>query len=473
MLLTLLLLALSVSLALSLTMRVFGFYTLPHAHKLIIVGYLALVLAMAFFRFAKPGIVKRSGRKGHHVMAIGVAVLATLFFFILVRYHIAPLRTTHVLKIQNNSSSPEVSVWEIVLPGEESLDLSDTFGVDWISDNRLLIPSGGSIDYSREMAGGVTVRLGAMDWPAQAEVVWDDLEYEVAWEDDGDAVALQLPGWTWGSPSLPYRVFGFLNIAADIVSVFGLALLAGFLFLPFPEQEGEQGRIVLDDPLLKAFTLSIIVNLIILVGALIYAGFFRVELSILMLLIGIGILFFLRDLARSNRKWLLWTVMAVLVIGIAVNGYFYLNPPHELHQTLLYRPYNSFEYLADRIGALNPTYLSIGYYQYLRGSTLVIAEPLYEELDLQEGRLRQLNRLQDFRYQDYAYQLSDSEAEALLSQGEWSTWPNRLGGGEYYLLPEASGPGETYYFFSHGQQYFLIPLDLIEDLGVIDVPLSD
>jgi hypothetical protein len=81
--------------------------------------------------------------------------------------------------------------------------------------------------------------------------------------------------------------------------------------------------------------------------------------------------------------------------------------------------------------------------------------------------------LQDFRYQDYAYQLSDSEAEALLSQGEWSTWPNRLGGGEYYLLPEASGPGETYYFFSHGQQYFLIPLDLIEDLGVIDVPLSD
>lgn len=472
-LLHLLLLVLSASLALSLTMRVFGFYAMPHTLKLVTAGYLALVLAMVFFRFARPGIVVRLGRRGHNVMSVGAAVLATLLFFILVGYHIAPIRTTHSLEIQNTSSSSEVSVWEIVLPGEVLLDLPGTFGVDQLSDDRLLIPPGASIDYSREMAGGVTVRLGAMGWPAQAKVVWDGIVYDVAWEDNGDAIAFDLPGWTWGAPSLSYRVFGFLNIVTDVISVFGLTLLAAFLFLPFPEQEGEQRHIVLADRPLRAFTLSITTNLIILIGAIIYAGFFQTELSVLMLFFGIGVLLFLRDLARSHRKWLLWVVIGMLAIGIAVNGYFYINPPHELHETLLYRPYDTFVYLADRIGALNPTYLSIGYYQYLRNSTLIIAKPLYEELDLQEGRLRQLNRLQDFQYQDYDYQLSDLDVEALLSLGEWFTWPNRLGGGEYYLLPEVSAPGDTYYFFSHGQQYFLIPLGLIEDTGVIDVPPSD
>ncbi|MDY6873299.1 MAG: hypothetical protein SVR81_04945 [Chloroflexota bacterium] len=469
----LLLLVLSASLALSLTMRVFGFYTLPHIMKGIVTGYLALVLAMIFFRFIHPRILARSGRKSHKVLSIGMAVLVTVFFFILIPYHITPIRTTHSLKIVNTSDSAEISVWEIVLPGAEALDLPGTFGADQMSGNRLLISPGESLEYTREMAGGVTVRLGAMAWPAQANINWDDLAYDLAWEDDGDAIAIQLPGWTWGSPSLPYRLLGFMNIVADLVSVLGVAWLAVFLLLPFPEQEGEERWVLWEQTPLRAFTISIVVNLVILFGTGIYAGLFEAELHILLLLLGVGILLILRDLVRRYRKWLLRVVLTVLVMGIAVNGYLYLNPPHELHQTLTFRPYDSYEYLADRIGARNATYLSIGYYQYLRGSTLVIAEPLYEELDLEEGRLHQLNRLQDFRFENYEYQLTDSEVNALLQLGEWSTWPNRLGGGEYYLLPEVSEPGATYHFFSYGQLYFLVPSGLIEDTGVIDVPLSD
>jgi len=162
----------------------------------------------------------------------------------------------------------------------------------------------------------------------------------------------------------------------------------------------------------------------------------------------------------------------IFLAGILVNIFFYIRPPHDLHQRIQYRPDNSFEFLADRIGARNATYLSIGYYQYLREAKLIITESLYETLLLDSGRLGQLNQLEDFTFREYNHELDSSQVDMLLSSGDWKVWPNRTGG-TYYLLPGVSKPGDTYVFFSSGLKFFILPFEFIQDFGVIDVSVFD
>ncbi len=352
------------------------------------------------------------------------------------------------------------------------VDFAVEFPENEISIGQLILSPGESLFYSREMVGGLTVELSSVLSVALAEVRWDGRAQVVTFPEPDIPIQLSLPGWTWGSPSLIYRTLGYLGIITDCISVFGVLFILIMMF--FLGRRSAQTMPIPDatrwSPHLDAA--SILLNTVVLLLAVLYSILFSEQLVFIMLLFAAGILIYIRTLLRLHPQWVYRIVIVILLIGVAINGYLWLRPINELHQVILSRPYDSFEYLADRIGALNATYLSIGYYKYLRGSSLILPETLYEELQLDRGRLDQLNLLDLFDLVDYKYQLTEAQFNQLLALGNWFVWPNRTGG-DYYLLPSVSAAGDTYYFFSYDLHYFLLPSDFIKESGVINVSLPD
>lgn len=470
--LDLIILALVGSVAFTLLTRVFSFFTLLHGLKVLYFAFIFLALLAVVVRFLRGPLMAKAAPLRKVLLSLALAIVATVGLLLLVDYRRVPVRTTHQLSLTNLSDTSRIMIESLTLPGDEQLDFAATFPDRDIQRGQLILQPGETISYSREMVGGVTLEVRAEDSSASFVVEWDGVSQNYVMEGEYEPIHISLNGASWGVPSLPYRLLGYASILSDGVSVFGGIFIFLLLILP--------GKAVADESAARSdwaewlgpFTRAILINLVILIVAILYAARFDEHVWLLALLFCAGGLIFLRDLTRVKPQWLFSVVLVLLLSGSAVNGYFWINPPHELHQIIQKRPDNSFAYLADRIGAKNATYLSIGYYQYLRGSTLVITPPLYEELQLDEGRLRALNQLDGFVFSDYQDQLTDSQAQALLNDGEWEVWPNRTGG-EYYLLPEISAPGDTYYFFSHGLQYFLIPQNAIQDIGDIYVSIFD
>jgi len=467
-----LLIALTGFLAFSIMTRVFSFFTLPHLIKAIVLLYLVLVLGLLIFRFVRPSILAQFQDRKAFLTAISIAAVLTLTLFLLIDYRMVPIRTTHTLQITNPSDSSRVAIYEIHMPGDELLSFSESFPQQRIEDDHLILAPGETLSYSREMVGGIQFDAEASGLPARIVVTWDGVAREYSFDGENIVIDVKLDGSSWGVPSLPYRILGLVSILSDWVVIFGGSLILTLLLWPWKNRVRSSNANAFRIEFLDHLSLSIILNSIIVVLGGLYAFFFNGQTNILLLLFLTGVLLYLRDLVKFKRQWIYVLTIGLLTIGIMVNGYFWIYPPHDLHQTIINRPYNSFAYLADRIGASNATYLSIGYYQYLREAHLIIPESLYEELQLSEGRLQALNQLRDFTFRDYDHELTDDQVVSLFYEGEWEVWPNRTGG-EYYLLPDISRPGDTYYFFSHGLKYFLVPQAYIQESGVIDVSISD
>ncbi len=110
---TILLLLFAACLALSLTMRVFSFYTLQHYLKIVFIGYLTLVIALFLLRFVRPIFQKRALKRGKLILSAALAIILTAVIFLVIPYHIEPIRTTHTLEIINEFDFASITVDEI------------------------------------------------------------------------------------------------------------------------------------------------------------------------------------------------------------------------------------------------------------------------------------------------------------------------------------------------------------------------
>ena len=460
------------SLSFSILVRVFSFFALPHLLKIVFYLYTSSLLFLIYFRYLRHSLLDKLiiGKKS--IFAFLMTLVLVPGLFIIVDYTPAPIRTSHTLQISNNSDSAEILIDEFMLPGDNPLNLQEAFPVQNVQNDQLILAPGDSVTYVREMVGGIQFDAEALGAPASLMVAWDGSEKSYELEKQNDVIDIIVDGSSWGSPSLPYRILGILSVISDWVSVFGVVFILFLLLFPRKEKPAPELGYSKTVVILDSLSRSIILNALLLVVAGIYAFFFEGKHFFVLMIFAIGILYFLRDLAGHHRQWIYAISLTIILAGILANGYIWINPTHDLHQVITYRPDNAFAYLADRIGARNATYLSIGYYRYLREARLVITEPLYEELQLDTGRLNQLNKLREVSFHEYPHELSTSQVSEIMQIGEWEVWPNRTGG-DYYLLPEISAFGDTFYFFSHDLQYFLIPESFIQNSGVIDVSFSD
>lgn len=455
--------------AFSLVTRVFSFYTLPHLIKVFVFGHLVLTVALVSLRYIKPVIRSRSASRSLWVGVILLALILPGIFLASSGYHVAPIRTTHALQVENLSTDAQLRLSKFRIPGDVFLDLGALYPDLTIDGDAVILMPGETLNYQREMVGGVQFNLRALDSPALAAITWDGEVEHLPFAEAGKKQVISLSGASWGKPSLPYRLLGLISMVTDFVSMAGL-LVVLMIIVSFKQ------RALIDEvemPLmLQKLERSIIINtaLVLLVGM--YVLLFSERLWLLVLIFSVGILFYARDILTWQEKWSLAIPSSIFILGSLLNIYFYFNPYNIDHQVIQSRPENTFLYLADRIGASNATYLSVGYYRYFREAELVITPALYEELQLNDGRLILLNRLKRFTIEQYNDHIDQDQLDSLLAEGDWEIWPNRTGG-EYYLRADLSQPGDTYYFFESDLRYFLIPLSTLQSTGVIDVSVSD
>lgn len=467
----LVLLALAGSLAISLTMRVFSFYTLPHVQKVLVLGYLSVVLGVAFLRFVLPGLAQRTFDKKKVLIAFAVAVGVTALVLGLLPYHQAAIRTQHTLTITNLSSQDDLALARIKLPGDQNVDFATEFpDADRMGESLVLAP-GQSLRYSREMVGGVELRFSPIETHSrQVEITWDGQLQEVDLPVQEQAYSISLPGWTWGAPSQAYRLLGWVNIFADGLSLAGLIFCAVLWLL------GQKGAGVSAESVceisqgLAPYSIPIVINL----GAVLLAGLNQLvypqSMSLSLLLFLLGVAAVIPFIFRQHPRWILRVAIGVIGLGIAFNVFVIFHPINDLHLTISTMQDDSFAALAQKAG--DSTYLSMGYYRYFRDTQLHIPKTLMEELNLYASRLETMNIGAQVIEDPYDYDLTLDEADQLLAHSAWKIWPKE-GGGTFYLDPGSDASSREYFFFKSGDQYFLLTRDFINETGIIDVPLSD
>jgi hypothetical protein len=456
------------SFSLSIGFRFLGFYHLSTPCKLGLILYLLLLLSIVIRCAVLPWLKKLIPDQHRLLWALGGSVVLGSLFFLLVDYRITPLRTVHHLTIENPQAESSLLLEDILLPGDQRVELAAAFPDAVVESDKLILSPGGVLEYDIEMTGGLTLDLSAPDGPLQPEILWDKTRLKPNIP-AGQTIHFALDGASWGNPSPVYRLLGATNIAADVVSVGVIAFLVCALGLAlFQNRQIAPPELVLR----PAFAAVLVINLsLVVAGALIYhfAGVFDWTYDVLF---AAGGILLGRLLIDGKIRRYLFAAAVVLVLGIVANLYFWRFPPNPPLLYLQPRSDNSFAFLADRIGATNSTYLSIGYYPYLRESTLHISQSLYDELMLQTYRLKALNQLADIKILDYQSTLTDDQVETLLGMGKWQSWPNRTGG-TFHLQTHTAGSGASYCFFSDGMDYLIIPMAFLTESGVLDVSICE
>jgi hypothetical protein len=127
----------------------------------------------------------------------------------------------------------------------------------------------------------------------------------------------------------------------------------------------------------------------------------------------------------------------------------------------------TFNSLATMFYPSDPTVLSLGFYEQLRDSDLVVAEGSYFSEERNINRLVRINYQEHVYVLDYPGELIAEDYERLLKLDGWSTW-NRSYDGEFYFY-QADLPVTTpIVFFTYEDDILLIPLDQLDELGLFN-----
>lgn len=460
------LLALVGSVTISLIMRVFSFYTLPHYQKVLVLGYLGIVIGSFLFRFVHAPLSSLSLDRKKLILSVVIAIASAAIFFAVVPYHQAPIRTFHTLTITNHSSQFDLTLVKIKLPGNQVVDLPAEYPEAEIDNGLLRLPPEQSLTYSREMVGGVALTFSTRTGhPLEVDLDWDGRVQQISMPAQEELITVSLPDWTWGEPSFVYRFLGWVNIFADGFSLVGILFCGLFWIFGRNTAHPPIVNMVPELKWLETYTTLIWVN----IGCIVLAGLnqivFPQSRTLMLLLFLVGVLVFIADIFRRYPRWVLRIVIGVLVIGIGLNINLIFHPTNPLYLAISMTEDDSFIDLAQRAGG--STYFSMGYYRYLRGAILHIPKPLMEELDLYTSRLEKVNIGLKVVNDPYDYVLTLEEADQLFENHSWEEWPKR-GGGDYYLYPESNSSPREYYVLKSENQYFLVTPELILETGMID-----
>lgn len=465
------LIVLAFSAAVSLAMRVFSFYTLPHYQKVLVLGFLGIIIVLFLFRYVFTFHSALAVDRRKIAFSAIIALAATAILLGVLPYHQAPIRTRHTLSITNLDSQFDLVLTEIKLPGDQIVDLPGEYPDDEVDDGSLLLAPNQALTYSREMVGGLALSFSTRaGHPLEVEVNWDGRVQQLSLPVQEDLITVKLPGWTWGEPSLIYQSLGWVNILADGISLLGVLFFGVLWFFERKTESLSMEHTGLFYQWLEPYTIPIWIN----IGCIALAGLLQIvfpqSMTLSLLLFLSGVATFILFILKQYPRLILWMALMVIAIGIAYNINVFFNPTNELHLSISILQDDSFAVLAQKAG--DSTYLSMGYYRYFRGAILHIPEPLMVELNLYSSRLEEINIGLRVVNDQYDYDLSSDATSQLLNNYDWQIWPKE-GGGEFYLYPGEGDSADEYYFYKFGNQYFLLTPDFISETGVINVPVLD
>lgn len=127
----------------------------------------------------------------------------------------------------------------------------------------------------------------------------------------------------------------------------------------------------------------------------------------------------------------------------------------------------SFNQLAVMVNPGDPTLMSFGFYKQLRNSDLVLETGSILANEKNAFRLKQINLLNQVYILDYPGELSPEEAQRLLVLEGWSKWDRRETGSFYFYRTDLPVTSPIVIFTSQ-DNFFLVPSDLLDGLGLYD-----
>ncbi len=127
----------------------------------------------------------------------------------------------------------------------------------------------------------------------------------------------------------------------------------------------------------------------------------------------------------------------------------------------------TFNGLVTIVYPSDTTVMSLGFYQQLRDSELILAQGSFLAEDENVARLNRINYHENIYILDYPGELSIEDYERLLQLDDWSTW-NRRRDGTFYFYKADLAVTSPIVVYTYLDDIFLIHEEQLDDLGLFN-----
>jgi hypothetical protein len=328
------------------------------------------------------------------------------------------------------------------------------------SQNVILEP-GQSLNYQRNMTGGMTVTVSAEKSPAEVDVTWDGTTSSHKISSDNSPIKICLSGSSLGVPDKVHLSMLILNFICDIFSCFFLLLIViqlAVLFI-FKRANPWNNEIAFFPKIRLAYVLVQFILLLIVRGSM-DLPILSTYVPVVVMIFG-GILWVYMFLAGKKRRYLLVIYFVFLsLIGIGSNLWLFPNQPD--YMTIkLPRLSDNFPDLIKSTGATFTNVISLNYYKQLDQSTMVLNEKILSNVDFDAQRFLNINHAKSVKSEDYNFYLTEDQFQEIMKDNRLIPYDyyNQVmhQSGTVYLLEDPQNIDRTYALYQYKVDLFLLP----------------
>ena len=442
--------------------RLLDFFLTPTINKIFVFLSLFAFFYLLFLFFITPILNGLKAILKALLSVLLISLVLTGAFYVVLPEQKLVIRTVHTLEVSISPDSGPVNLEDLLGPNNGEIPWSDVT-YDGIVNNALVkMPPGGELSYSREMTGGPSFTLNALEKASEAIVVWDGVQSTIQLP-VGEPVELVMDPTSVGNPSsvnqalaLIIKINEWLGLFLALVILLGSAILflnkGGFQYRIFRQKSQ---RYLMDYLILGGVLLLIAVGL---------RAFSPDPLTKNLIILLPGLVFLI-------MKALYWVMPSlplilfslILVVNIFAHWVWFDPIPLRVKQITD----QTFNELVLRVNPIDSTVMSLGFYKQLRGSELVLAAGSYLAEDDNVARLNRINYHQNIYVLDYPGELSAEDYNRLMALDGWTTWDMRHPGSFYFF--QADRPVTSpIVVFTYLDDILLIPEDQLDDLGLFN-----
>jgi hypothetical protein len=417
---------------------------------------------LIFLFFVTPIIAELKKHLKQLMMILLVSLAITGSAFVLLPSQGFAVRTFHVLNVEISEDSGSVVLENFNGPTNggipwEEVDYDGTIFADSVT-----IPPGGQLSYSREMTGGLSFMLSASEKDSTISVEWDGIQSVIKLE-RGKSIDLEMDPASLGILPRESQLLLFVVKTNEWLCLFlGLTVLFGIIYLKFLDREFKYRTYQRE---LFAYLVDYLSLAAILLLVAIIFRIIRPDSLTNNLVIVLPSLIYL--LLKVIYRFV--PTLPIIVIILAVGANFLAHSvwfdKHLLKVTRLTD--TTFYKLADTVYPSDATLLSLGFYEQLRDSVLILPPTSFLAEEENVARLIRINFHEHVYVLDYPGELARDDYQRVMDLGGWTKWDRRDSGSFYFYRVEL--PITTpIVCFTYEDNVLLVPENQLDSLGLFN-----
>ncbi|QRN82484.1 hypothetical protein JR338_08610 [Chloroflexota bacterium] len=450
------------SLTLFVFVRFLDFFITPTINKIFVFISIFTFFFIVSLFVITPILNGLKAKRKLCLIIVFISLVITGVLYILLPVQKFSVRTLHTLEVSITPDSGPVVFENFIGPIKTSIPWTDVTFDGTIYMDSVTIPPGGELFYSREMTGGLSFMLSTSEKDSEAIVVWDGVKTVVPIP-VGVKIDLVMDSTSLGILPKPSQ---FLLLAVKInewVCLFLTLILilgSGYLIL---KKSDFHYRIVHWETLRYLGDYLILSGVLILFAIVFRA--YRPDTLTKNLYIVLPSFFYLL------LKIIYWVVPSLSIVLFSLILLVNIFAHYIWFDKITLRVRNvddrTFNRLVRIVYPSDTTVMSLGFFQQLRDSELILAQGSFLAEDENVARLNRINYHENIYILDYPGELSIEDYERLLQLNDWSTW-NRGRDGTFYFYKAELAVTTPIVVFTYLDDILLIPEEQLDDLGLFN-----